>query len=121
MIELLIPLQIPSHNELNEMHWAARHKSGKLWEQWIRYTLRPGNLAAATGKRHVSILAFRKRRITDCANLVAGCKHAVDALVRCGLLVDDTDELVSIHYDQQLASKSPTGKVCTRITITDAV
>jgi hypothetical protein len=120
VIDLLIPLEIPSHNELNKLHWSTRHKIGKMWEQWIRYTMRNDGLDVAHGKRHVEITAYRKRRIPDEANLIAGAnKTLVDAMVRAGLLVDDCDKLATFAYAQDVGSKSPTGLPCTRIILTD--
>ncbi len=119
MIDLLIPLEIPSQNESDHMHWSKRHKMTKLWETWIRYAMRPNAMDCASGKRSVHIHAFRKRRITDASNLHGGAKYAVDAIKRCGLLIDDSDKWVTLTYEQSVASKSPTKKPCTRITIED--
>ncbi len=104
-------MQIPSHNELNKLHWSKRHKMTRQWETWIRYSMRPGGLDCASGKRHVIMMAYRKQRITDVANLIAGAnKTLVDALVRCGLLLDDSDKLATFEYHQATCKDSPTKK-----------
>jgi hypothetical protein len=51
------------------------------------------------------------------ANLVGGAKGMIDALVGLGLIVDDSDRHVSIHYDQGTIAMSPEGKAGTTIQI----
>lgn len=111
-----IPLETPSQNVTDRMHWRAR---SKLKGQWL-YRI----LAACGGmhsplmiRKRVEILAYRKRLITDRGNLIGGCKLVVDAIRDAGLIFDDSDKWATIDYRQELASKSPTGRACTYITI----
>lgn len=56
----------------------------------------------ARGKRRVTltrIIGYRQRRY-DRDNLATGCKPVIDALVRCGLLVDDTEQHAELHFLQ---------------------
>lgn len=124
MIEILIPLETPSQNVTDRQHWAVRKRFGKACEQWIKYAMRDGNLDVATKPRRVVITSYRKRRITDDANIRGGAKSLVDAIVRSGLLVDDKDTMARIEYRQELASKGPRrmarpSQSCTMIQIED--
>lgn len=74
-------------------------------------------LPRATGHRSIHIIAYRLRRCADVANLIGGAKPCVDGLVDAGLLVDDRDSMATITYEQQVASKSPTGLPHTTIQI----
>jgi hypothetical protein len=101
------------------MHW---HKRNRLKKQWRWAILCETNTVPrpATGKRAVTILSYRKRRITDHANLVGGAKLVVDAIRDAGLIVDDSDKWMVAAYKQELASKSPypfDGKESTVISI----
>lgn len=120
MIDLLIPLEVPSMNKRERMHWAQQRREVSGWTQWLMYAMRPGRLDVATGKRRVHIHAFRRQRCRDEANLIGGCKGLIDGLVRAGLLVDDDRAHATFTYAEDVASKSPTGKPCTRIQIEEA-
>lgn len=119
-IDLLIPMETPSANVRERWFWPQQRREVSSWEKWFRYAQRPGGLDKATGKRLVHIHAFRKRRCSDEANFVSGCKGLIDGLVRAGLLVDDKRECAIFTYAEDVASKGPTGKPCTRILITEA-
>jgi hypothetical protein len=120
MIELLIHMETPSLNSRERWHWARQRKEVTDWAKWFTYSQRPGGLDKAIGKRSVAIISYRKQRCRDEANLIGGCKGMIDGLVRSGLLVDDSIKLATFTYAQDVASKSPTKKPCTRIVITEA-
>ena len=112
-----VPLEVPSQNATDRMHWAARNKLKKRWLTAV--LLNAFRIPRAEGKRSVRIMAYRKRRITDHANLVGGCKLVIDALRDSRQLIDDSDRWMVATYAQDLASHSPTGKPCTVFTIED--
>ncbi len=120
MIDLLIPAEVPSQNKRERWHWSKQRREVSGWERWFAYAMRPGRLDVATGKRKVHIHAFRRQRCRDEANLIGGCKGLIDGLVRAGLLVDDDRAHATFTYAEDVASKSPTGKPCTKITIEEA-
>lgn len=115
MIRFTIPIQVPSQNETDRMHWRARNRLVQTWKIWARVAASTHPKAA--GKRKVHILAVRKRLITDRANLVGGCKGLVDALTHAGLILDDSDDLADIAYFQETAKGRAPHTV---ITIEDA-
>ncbi len=117
MIDLLIPVEVPSMNKRERMHWAQQRREVATWERWFRHIQRPGGMDKATGKRLVKIHAYRRQRCHDEANLIGGCKGLIDGLVRAGLLVDDDRAHATFTYAEDVASKSPTKKPCTRILI----
>ena len=120
MIDLLIPLETPSANTRERWHWSQQRREVSRWEKWFIYAQRPGGMDRAHGKRTVRIHAFRRRRCSDEANFLSGCKGLIDGLVRAGLLVDDSRELATFAYAEDVASKSPTKKPCTRVQIEEA-
>ena len=120
MIDLLIPLETPSANTRERWHWSQQRREVTRWEKWFVYAQRPGGMDRAHGKRTVRIHAFRRRRCSDEANFVSGCKGLIDGLVRAGLLVDDDRAHATFTYAEDVASKSPTRKPCTRILIEEA-
>jgi hypothetical protein len=112
-----IPREVPSQNVRERWHWSKQRREVKSWAGAFLARMRPGD--RATKPREVIIQAYRKRRISDFANLVGGCKGMVDGLVSAGLLVDDSTEWVRIQYFQDVAKNHPTGLPCTMITVID--
>lgn len=114
---------IPSQNTRDGWHWSQRNKDTKMAEGMIR--LRP-RAPRANGKREVWVTSYRKQRCHDDSNLRGGSKGLIDAIVRAGLLVDDSDKLAVIHYEQFPLSKMPPdlaeqfcGRPCTTISLED--
>lgn len=118
MTVLLLHKEVPSMNVRERMHWRAQRREVTAWELLIRAQRVPGTLPIATGKMAVHIHAYRRQRTRDEANLIGGCKGLIDGLVRAGLLVDDSRQWATFTYAEDVASKSPTRKPCTRIQIT---
>jgi hypothetical protein len=117
MIDLLIPAETPSANTRERWHWSQQRREVTTWARWFAYAQRPAGLDKAKGKRLVKIHAFRRQRCRDEANFISGCKGLIDGLVRAGLLVDDSREWATFTYAEDVASKSPTKKPCTRVQI----
>jgi hypothetical protein len=121
---IAIPYEVPSQNTRDGWHWSRCDKDTKAAERLIRFL---GNtVPRPTGRRLVEVIAYRKQRCADTANLIGGAKGLLDALVRAGLLKDDRDQLAAITYDQHPLSKLPDdhlkrfGRVpVTVITLTD--
>jgi hypothetical protein len=116
---LTIPIEVPSQNQTNAWHWSKRHKHTKRCGFLLTKAGAAG-IPKATGKRRCHILAFRRQRCHDIANLIGGAKGFVDAIVRLGLLVDDKDLMAEISYDQSTLRYSPTpGEAATVIALED--
>lgn len=111
-----VPLEVPSQNVTDRMHWRARKK---LKGQWLYRIIAAcgGPQSPQMVHKRVEILAYRKRLITDRGNLIGGCKLVVDAIRDAGLIFDDADKWATIDYQQELAGRSATGMACTYITI----
>lgn len=121
---MIIHLEIPSQNSTGTgKTWRARaagiKKLRTAWHWATKAAMRADNVTIATGFRTLHIVAYRKRTCTDLANLIGGAKACIDGMVDAGLLVDDGVKHCTIHYAQDVASKSPTKKPCTIIEISD--
>jgi hypothetical protein len=119
VINLEVPIEIMSQNVLERQHWTARNKFRTNSAVMLRLAMDPKHHAG--GPRTVELVTYRKRLITDHANLVGGSKPFVDAMVRVGLLVDDNDKMARITYKQRLASEHPNKRVCTQVFITEGI
>jgi Holliday junction resolvase RusA-like endonuclease len=124
MIELHIPVEIPSQNSTGQGRtWQARAANTKrtrnLWRTWTMVEMRRAGVVRADGPRSLHIIAYRTQRCADIANLIGGAKACIDGMTDAGLLVDDRDSLARITYEQQVASKSPTKKPHTALVIED--
>lgn len=124
MIVLEIPTAPPSRNQLDKMHWAARARLATVFKREVAQ-FSPSMMRAvvletrgkygrakslgfvlknrAKGHRFVRIVRrYRSARYElDHDNLVGGCKPLVDALVKVGLIEDDTPGLVTVTYEQE--------------------
>ena len=121
MIQLFIPLEAPSQNNLGGKNWRVRAAETKRtrakWKLFTASQMNTYGIAPATEHRFIHITAYRKQRCRDIANLIGGLKACIDGMVDAGLLVDDCTKFSSITYDQGTASQSPTKKPCTIIEV----
>jgi hypothetical protein len=109
MKSITIPYNVPSQNVRDRWHWSIRNRDKNLAVSLVRLHLsladyRPSTLGAMV---RVTITAYRKRRMSDAANLVGGAKGLVDALVTTGILTDDDTTHCSITYHQEQLKHSP--------------
>ena len=104
LIAFSLPFEVPSQNKTMRAHWGVISRQNKNWYMALKCMLSMHidmDIVPAKTKRKVEIIAYRKRLITDHANLVGGAKGLVDALVRAELLVDDSDRWCEITYRQK--------------------
>jgi hypothetical protein len=124
VIELHIPLEIPSQNATGRgANWRIRASGVKrlrnLWQSHAMIEMRAKGLVHATGPRSLHVVAYRRQRCTDIANLIGGAKACIDGLTRAGVLLDDRDSMARITYEQQTAGKSPTKQPHTILRVDD--
>lgn len=88
-MEINIPHWIPtSVNKLMSNHWASANRIKKADAQMIAVYAHKQGIPRAEGKRSVqTILTYHRGRACDPDNIQ---KSLNDALVKCGLLVDDS-------------------------------
>jgi hypothetical protein len=123
MKTIVVHLEAPSQNNLGGRTWRARAGAAKTtranWRMMTGSQMIVHGIPAATGHRSLAIIAYRKQRCRDIANLIGGMKACIDGMVDAGLLVDDCRDMATIAYDQGTVSQSPTGRPCTVITVED--
>jgi Holliday junction resolvase RusA-like endonuclease len=80
-------------------HWRTIHKAKNTWTEYIRIisTHHKLPLAQPGEKRHVKITFHRPGPDSDIDNLHAMLKVPLDALVRTGLLVDDSPAFCTVN------------------------
>lgn len=100
-----LPFNIPSQNVTARRHWRSSHRDVAQVAQMVRVVA--WTICNAKGPRSVTVTSYRKRLITDEANLIGGSKQFVDGLVRAGALVDDNDKMSRITYRQAVLSQMP--------------
>ena len=74
-------------------HWSVRSKRKKQDELIVSLSARIADTPKATGKRrvHLEIVLSGKQQQTD---PLAYAKSTLDALTKCGMLIDDSTEYV---------------------------
>jgi hypothetical protein len=124
MPTITIPLEIPSQNVTSQgRDWRMRalqtKKRRTAWRIHAQAEMMRQRIPRATGQRALHVVAYRRRRCSDIANLIGGAKACVDGLVDAGLLTDDRDTAARITYEQRLASEHASKRPCAVLTITD--
>lgn len=123
-ITITIPLELPSQNATGTGRtWRARAaKIARLraaWHMAAMVGMRKAGVVEAAGPRALQIIAYRKQRCADIANLIGGAKAPIDGLVDAGLLLDDRDTKARITYEQHVRSAHPNKQACTVLVVTD--
>jgi len=116
--------EIPSQNVTEKgRSWRGRAAKTKarrnLWRMLCASGMAQVGIPPATGPRLVHVVAYRRQRCKDIANLIGGAKACIDGMVDAGLLLDDQDSKARITYQQNVASASPTRGPCTCIQVQD--
>lgn len=111
---IVLPIATPSLNKLLGMHPMARHRLGKKLA--IVVALCGRGTPKATGKRYLTIERHGKREL-DKDNAYGGCKPLIDAIKRCGLIIDDNPANVELEVVQVKLAKGE--KPHTVITLAD--
>lgn len=106
-----------SQNELRSNHGAARfrYKAERTWwERALRDRMTEGVVDCAKARRIVRLTRelTGRERPRDYGNLVGGLKPVLDAMVRVGVLVDDSEQWLTDIYEQQRTTER-----CVRIEI----
>lgn len=99
LIEIKIPLKVPSLNVLLRLHWSARSKLKAQWGLFIRRPVDPIYF------KKITIIGMQKR-LYDYDNFVGGCKElVVDNLRHKNWIKDDNIKNVKIEYLQMKSKK----------------
>jgi len=89
-------------------HWGVIQRAKKQWTEYIGFVALNRRLPKqdAIGRRKVEIVFHRPGPVSDDDNAHALCKVPLDALVRCGLLRDDSPSCVQLVVGTVSSGKS---------------
>ncbi len=104
---------IKSQNHFVGKHWSVKNKDSKEWEELIWAELN-GKIPWAKKKMAVKIRSVRKKLI-DISNLWGGIKGLLDAIVRLGLIIDDSPQYLDLEVMQVKACGQEPGKTVVEI------
>ena len=98
-MKIIIPVTIPSANQLLRMHYQARKRL--MWEfMWeIRAAGIESRGNAGREKRTVRITSYRGRML-DKDNLYGGAKVCLDAIKKMNLIRDDSPKWIELEVIQ---------------------
>lgn len=101
--ELLIPEHVPSLNGKGGMlraHWSKKAKIIKTY-QWL---FRAQSMNQHKGKVRMTVTRMSLNPTMDFDNLVGCYKHHIDAIVKAGILIDDSPKIIiDPKYEQVIA------------------
>jgi hypothetical protein len=116
-----LAIDVPSQNAANAngARWSVQRKRyralSSLAGALMVSSRNEHRIPQATGKRRVTLtrLIGKGKREYDYGNLVGGFKSVLDAMVRAGLLVDDSGRWVEERYQQEKAGDGKDGvRIC---------
>lgn len=105
LLHVVLPFASPSQNVTQKWHWSKRAKLRDQCQLIFRAAARRAKIECPPGRRLRLDIVRSGPRLLDHGNLVGGCKPVVDALVREGLLQDDSPKWVDDHYAQTKPAK----------------
>lgn len=96
MIELRMPVTLPSMNNFVKLHWSQYARQRKEWGQWVMVAKAQARVLGRPELKRVRIQIERRspRPVYDDDNLAASRKWLMDALVQNGILLDDNREVI---------------------------
>lgn len=101
---------------LLRMHWASKKRIRDRWTTLIREQ-RPAKWKPVKG--HVIVTRHSSREM-DKDNLYASCKFVLDALVRAGVIADDSPEHITLDARWQKGKSHTTIEVISAPTLPEA-
>lgn len=107
-IDLTLPLDLPSRNQIDVMHWSARHRLRQEFEDALSLAGVCFEANTRQGRWLLTItrLLGRRQRVFDDDNAVGGAKQLIDALVRCGWFVDDGPDFLVVRVAQDAGDRA---------------
>ena len=95
-VHLTIPLVPVSNNKLLRMHWRDRRRLNRQWldEIWVALHQARVKGRPELDRVRIRIEIQRPRRRRDDDNTRGGLKPVLDAMVKLGLLADDSTEVI---------------------------
>lgn len=108
------PLQNNRLVNAGAARWGYKKERAK-WEAALMHAMSPLGPCHATQFRRVTFerCYAGKQRICDLPNLVGGLKTVLDAMVRVGLLVDDSPDQFEGHFRQRKVDAAERGTLIT--------
>jgi hypothetical protein len=97
-----LPVDWPSRNKLDKMHWAARGRLRKDYSEMLMLMGLCRQHSTFTGRAKLVLTRVlgRGQRLFDEDNLAGGAKQMIDAMVRCGWFKDDSPTYLSVEFKQ---------------------
>ncbi len=105
----LIPGLNSSHG-LMQAHWTTVKKQKELYCSYINNNLVSGHAKKHEGKVIIEYIGY-KSRLMDWDNFCASFKHIGDSLVKCGIIKDDSPEVVLKFIPSQIKIKQKDQRV----------
>ena len=98
------------------LHWAAKAKAASTWGSTVFYqavdarnrTGEPAKWKNLDGAKVNVTFVLPNHRRRDLDNLISAMKSGIDALVRCGILKDDSAGHVTLEYKAEFGDEAMT-------------
>ncbi len=86
-----LPLMI---NSIGRKHWSLKYKESVKWRRFINEQCNIANICGLNLEKAILTLTRHSSKEPDFDNLVTGWKVVIDALVKCGVLLDDKPSVI---------------------------
>lgn len=95
VLEIEIPILPRLPNQLLGAHWRTRAGHAKKWRELVWMYCEHTKPTSPLARARLTLTRFSSRR-PDFDGLVGSFKATIDALVKCGVLKDDTHEVIGV-------------------------
>ncbi len=104
---MTLPLEWPSRNVVDRMHWSRRGALRKAAEGVLTtHGLCWPDVPGGESELVLTRILGRGQRLYDDDNLVGGAKQLIDAMVRCGWFADDSPAHLSVVCRQDASRRA---------------
>lgn len=105
-----------STNGLMSAHWSVKHKMTREWTERVHYVLQVGGLMPKSpfNKATLTLTRFSSSE-PDFDGLVSSFKWIVDALIKCGVIVNDKPSVIGQPKYEWIKAPRGQGKIRVRV------
>lgn len=96
LAEFIIPDLPKMTNAIGRKHWINKHKESVKWRRLVAHECNQVKISGLGLEQATLTLTRYSSRPPDADGLVSGFKVVLDAMVRCGVLVDDNYKIIGM-------------------------
>lgn len=102
-------------NDIGRAHWTVKHKEAKKWQRLVWWECRRLRVERLLMRKALIYCTRASSREPDFDNLASSFKHAIDGLVRAGVIIDDKPSVIGSPVFEWKYAKQGEGYVVIKV------